>query len=171
MKYPTTKNLLRERYRLSISVQLPKIATEGEMFSFRYLIKNIGKNDFPGGEVVARMFWPIVGPNYFVNHPIDVEPLKLGDTYISQEFKDTPLVAGYTIFTHAPVIFKAKDGEMIELYLEDGKTLAKNRPIAGIRARSHEEISQKQAVWIAIISLSIVALFEVVSIVVTFLKP
>lgn len=39
-----------------------------------------------------------------------------------------------------------------------------------IRARSHEEIGQKQAVQIAVVSLVVVAIFEIANLIVALLK-
>jgi hypothetical protein len=106
----------------------------------------------------------------FVGHPLMVEPLSPGAPWTSHEFTETPIVTGYTVFTPANAPFTAVDGRAIELYLADGVTLSQNRPIGAIRARSHEEISQKQAVQIAIVSLVVVAIFEIANLVVALLK-
>lgn len=157
-------------YRLSISMKLPRIATEGETFTLTYEVKNIGGSRFPGGALNVIMSWPAIGPTMFVGHPLTVGPLAPNELWSSHEFRETPIVTGYTVFTQANAPFKAVDGRVIELYLEDNATLSQNRPIGAIRARSHEEISQKQAVQIAIVSLVVVAVFEIANLIVTLLK-
>jgi len=157
-------------YRLSISLRLPKIATEGEAFALTYEVKNIGNSNFPGGALNVIMSWPAIGPTMFVGHPLNVGPLSSGQVWTSHRFIETPIVAGYTVFVPANIPFRANDGRAIELYLADGVTLSQNRPIGAIRARSHEEISQKQAVQIAIVSLVVVAVFEIANLIVALLK-
>jgi hypothetical protein len=90
--------------------------------------------------------------------------------WASHAFRETPIVTGYTVFTTTEISYRAIDGRDIVLYLPDGVTLSRNRPIGAIRARSHEEISQKQAVQLAIISLVVVAIFEIATLIVTLLK-
>jgi hypothetical protein len=157
-------------YRLSISIKLPKIATEGEAFALTYEVKNTGGSNFPGGALNVIMSWPAIGSTMFVGHPLTVEPLGPDEVWISHEFREIPIVTGYTVFTPANIPFRANDGRAIELYLADGATLSLNRPIGAIRARSHEEISQKQAVQIAVVSLVVVAIFEVANLIVALLK-
>jgi hypothetical protein len=90
--------------------------------------------------------------------------------WTSQEFKETPIVAGYTIFVQANTPFVANDRGVIQLFLADGVTPSQNRPIGAVRAKSHEEISQKQAVQIAVISLFLVLVFEIANLIVALLK-
>jgi len=116
------------------------------------------------------MSWPAIGSTMFVGHPLTVEPPSPGEVWTSHEFGETPIVPGYTVFVPANIPFRANDGRAIELYLADAVTLSQNRPIGAIRARSHEEISQKQAVQIAAVSLVVVAVFEIANLIVTPLK-
>lgn len=157
-------------YRLSISMRLPRIATEGEPFTLSYEVRNIGNTNFPGGMLNVIMSWPALGSALYVGHPLDVGPLIPGETWPSHEFTETPPISGITVFVSANGPFTANDGRPIELYLADGVTLSQNRPINAVRARSHEEISQKQAVRIAVVSLVIVAIFEVANLIVALLK-
>jgi hypothetical protein len=157
-------------YRLSISIRLPRIATEGEAFTLSYEVKNIGNTNFPGGMLNVIMNWPALGSALFVGHPLNVGSLLPDETWHSHEFTETPPITGITVFVSANIPFTANDGRAINLYLADGVTLSQNRPIGAVRARSHEEISQKQAVQIAVVSLVIVAIFEIANLIVALLK-
>lgn len=157
-------------HRLNINIRLPEKATEGETFTLTYEVKNTGGSNFPGGAINVMMSWPAIGSTILVGHPLTVGPLALGEVWKSHEFREKPIVAGYTVFTPANIPFRANDGRDIELYLADEVTLSQNRPIGALRARSHEEISQKQAVQIAIVSLVVVAIFEIATLIVTLLK-
>jgi hypothetical protein len=62
-------------YRLSISIEYPKIATEGEEFTLTYKVKNIDNNPFPGGDLNVIMSWPAIGSTMLVGHPLSVDLL------------------------------------------------------------------------------------------------
>jgi hypothetical protein len=151
-------------------MKLPKIATEGEAFALTYEVRNIGGSPFPGGILNVIMSWPAIGSTMFVGHPLTVEPLAPNKVWTSHEFRETPIITGYTVFVPADTTFRANDSRSIDLYLADGVTPSRNRPIGAVRARSHEEISQKQAVQIAIVSLVVVAIFEIANLLVALLN-
>jgi hypothetical protein len=157
-------------YRLSISMHLPKIATEGEPFQLTYEVKNIDNVVFPGGGINVIMYWPTIGNMMIVGHPLTVPTLAPGASWVSHKFTEKPLVSGYTVFVPNNIPFVASDGKPIELYLSDGVTLSQNRPIDAVRAKTHEEISQKQSVQVALVSLVFVAIFEVANLIVALLK-
>ena len=157
-------------YTLSISMRLPRIATEGEPFTLSYEVRNIGNTNFPGGMLNVIMNWPALGSALYVGHPLNVGPLLPGETWYSHKFTETPPITGITVFVSANIPFTANDGRPIELYLADGATPSQNRPISAVRARSHEEISQKHAVQIAVVSLIIVAIFEGANLIIALLK-
>ena len=142
-------------YGLSISMRLPRIATEGEPFTLSYEVRNIGNTNFPGGMIRVVMIWPALGPTLVVGHPLNVGPLLPGETWHSHEFTETPPISGITVFVPDNDPFIASNGRPIELYLADGITLSQNRPIGAVRARNHEEISQEQQVRIAMMDLKV----------------
>jgi len=148
-------------YKLTIKTILPKTAIEGEIFKVTYVIMNISKTIFPGGDIYVIVSWPSIGPSMLVTHPIKIKALKPGEQFqLSREEK--PATSGMTIFTHPNVPFLARNGVPIELYLEDGRKLVAGQLIGGVRARSHEEISQARAVWIAAVSLVVLLIFQVI---------
>jgi hypothetical protein len=158
--------LASPKHKLSIrATTTPKIATEGEEFSVTYTVKNIGSVPFPGGNLIIQLTWPL-SSKIVVNHPVAIAgPLSPSSEKTSTEQKETPLTAGYTMFFVANA--NANDGKPVEVYLPDGRRLwpplTPNvaRPFHAVRARTHEEISQRNAVWIAVISLAIIAVFQV----------
>jgi hypothetical protein len=153
------------KHKLSIRAITPKLATEGEEFAVTYVVKNIGSTIFHGGNLLIQLTWPSI-PGTIVTDPITIySSIFSGSEFSSLEQKHTPLTAGYTFFTvnNATAI----DGEPVEVFLPDGHRLwptllpNANQLFHAVRARSHEEISQRNTVWIAIISLAIIAVFQV----------
>jgi hypothetical protein len=157
--------LTTAKHKLSIRAITPKLATEGEEFTVTYIVKNIGSTIFPGGNLLIQLTWPAI-QGTIVTDPIAINtPLSLGSEFSSNKQKHTPLTAGYTFFT--VINATATDGKPLEVCLPDGRQLwptlvsNANQLFHAVRARTHEEISQRKAVWIAIISLAIIAVFQI----------
>lgn len=148
-------------YKLSIGASLPKKAVEGEIFKITYRIKNIDAKVFPGGTIHVTVSWPNIGNALLVGHPIQIKKLQPNET-AEQTYTEKPATTGMTIFSSSADTFKASDGGTIELWLVDGRKLRKGQLIAGVRARSYEEISQARAVWIAVGSLFILIAFQII---------
>lgn len=153
------------KHKLNIRAVTPKLSTEGEEFTVTYVVRNVGSTVFPGGNIQIQLTWPSL-PNTVVTDPIAINSsLSSGSEFISYKQKHTPLVAGYTFFTVGNAA--ASDGKPVEVYLPDGRQLwpalvaNANQLFHAVRARTHEEISQRNAVWIAVISLAIIAAFQV----------
>ena len=164
-------------YKLSILVHLPEIATEGEPFGLTYEVRNIDDIDFPGGELNVIVYLPIIGNTMVAGHPLTVPHLAPTGTWTSHQFTEKPLVSGYTVFIPNRDGCRANDGRGIDLYLSDNVTLSWNRPIGAVRARTHEEISVKQAVQVgiaslkvAIVSLVVIAILEAATLIVTLIR-
>jgi len=148
-------------YKLSIEIILPKTLVEGNIFKVTYRVRNISGVLFPGGVVAVLVSWPNIGPSLLVNHPIPIKSLQ-PDEQLEFSKDEKAATSGMTIFTHPGATFKANDGVPIELYLVDGRKLVPGQLIGGTRARSHEEVSQAQAVWIAALALVALVIFQII---------
>ena len=171
--------LARRQYRLSIYAETPKRVVEGELFEIVYEVKNIGKNRFPGGIIQVLVSWASLGPHVTVIHDIEIkEPLDPDETF---EFKveETPLADGYTMFQpemmRNQVMLPVGD---ILLFLRDGRRIVGNMIFGAVRARSHEEIFQEEAVIVArktlnwaLIALVFTACIGLVELLLEILKP
>jgi len=139
-------------YELSIRAETPKTVVEGEPFEVTYHIKNVGTTVFPGGTIGVRVSWANLAPTNFVTHPININrPLPPNDSFAVSK-TETPLAAGYTMFT----IFFTKNtnsihvsGGRIHIYLEDRRRIVQGMLFGAVRAKSHEEIYQREELQVA----------------------
>lgn len=147
-------------YELSIEVVLPKTVIEGKSFKVSYRIKNVSSTSFPGGLIFVRVFWPVLGPTLFVNHPIPIGPLEPNEVF-ELSYEETPAASGMMVFTPTEDTFMSGNRVPIELRLANGNRLMAGVPIGGVRARSPEEVSEARAVRIAAGSLVILMIFQI----------
>jgi hypothetical protein len=138
-------------YKLSVRAHTPDTVVEGELFEIVYHIKNVGNNTFPGGIVPIRVSWANLGPNAFVTQAVDINrPLNPNDTFVFT-VKETPMAAGYTLFQ--PIMGKGNVVPLpagnVLLFLADGRQIVGSMIFGAVRARSHEEIFQEEAVVVA----------------------
>lgn len=134
-------------YHLSIRVETPKTAIEGEPFKVTYHILNIGENVFPGGQITVRVTFSQLGgiSGTFANYPIQIESLQPNEEFTFHPKEDvTPLASGYTMFQVDinPQGFVQIEGGRVFLHLEDRRPLDQRMIFGSVRARSPEEISQ-----------------------------
>lgn len=143
-------------FNLSIRAETPKTVAEGEPFKVTYHVRNIGTTVFPGGTIGVRVSWANLAPTNFVTHPININrPLPPNDSFTVSK-TETPLAAGYTMFT----IFFTKNtnsiqvsGGRIHIYLEDRRRIVQGMLFGAVRAKSHEEIYQREELQVASRSL------------------
>ena len=166
-------------YKLSIRAQTPDTVVEGELFEIVYHIKNVGNNTFPGGIVPIRVSWANLGPNSFVTQTVDInKPLNPNDTFVFR-VKETPMAAGYTLFQ--PImgtgnVVPLPAGNVL-LFLVDGRQIVDGMIFGAVRARSHEEIFQEEAVVVArktlnwaLVALTVTAFLGLAGLIVGILK-
>lgn len=160
------------RYRLNLSISTPKVVTEGEAFEIGYKIKNIGTTSFPGGRVIVEITWSSLDEKVYQG--IDIgERLDPGDETEPTKNSQAPLKSGYTWFYVANAT--ASDGRDLQVCKDDGtqlwpyqqvqlgdSTVHFRQPLHAVRARTHEEISEHRALWIAAGALILLVLFQIV---------
>jgi len=161
----TDDNMASATHRLSVRVQAPKIATEGENTKYYYIVKNVGSTTFDGF-IQAMLSWSAMNQNVY--QPLNISNLTPGSE-TSIEYSQAPLMSGYTWFTIVGA--SATNGAPVEVLNEGGTQLFPFpqvgnqqlvQPLYAMRARSNEEKLSKYALWVAAISLAIVAVFQVV---------
>lgn len=166
--------------RLQLTVTTPEVVTEGEAFSIRYRVRNIGTAVFLGGVVNVEISWPSLPPRVY--QPIIINrPLPPNDEFEENRYSQAPLVAGYTWFhVHNAVDSK---GANVEVFNAGGTQLYPPRqlnvsptavtyfmqPAHAVRARTHEEIYTRRsliytkwAMWVAVGSLAAVAVIQII---------
>ncbi len=152
-------------HKLSIRIIKPQITTEGEEFSFTYMVKNIGDTIFPGGTITVEIKWPAIDERVF--QPVEINgPLSPDSQSPPIKRSQAPMTAGYTTFYIHQAM--ATDNNPVQVFNSGGGQLWPHQGnfriiLDAVRARTHEEISQKRAVWLAAISLAILVFFEVFS--------
>ena len=82
-------------YRLEISVETPKYVRIDQVFTTRYLIRNISEVDFPRGQFAWIMSWPQL-TGYIVQHPLIIPRLARNQSH-SIEYQDRSLVADFIV--------------------------------------------------------------------------
>jgi hypothetical protein len=160
-------------YRLSLSISTPKVVTEGETFDIIYNMKNIGNTVFPGGRIVVELSWSSLNEKVYQTINID-KPLPLNGETGPIRNSQAPLTPGYTWFYVADAI--ASGGGALEVFKNGGTQLWPHRqitlgksvvqfrqPLYAVRARTHDEISQWRALWVAAGSLALLVLFQIIN--------
>lgn len=156
------------KHKLSIkATHRPEVATEGEEFTITYIIKNIGDDSFPGGNLNILCSSSSMSQNVSDTDPIAInKPVSPGSIFLSNDIKHTAFVAGYTFFQ--VISASSKDTKKVEVYLPNGRRLwpslypPYSQIFHAMRTRSYEEISQRKVVWIAILSLAVIAGIQIV---------
>jgi hypothetical protein len=142
----------------------PEVATEGEKVLVKFFVRNTGETTFPGGEIAIRFFPAVLGDNAYVHETLVIDdsiepnietPIGGGEVI--------PMASGYTLF----IIENASATDEIPVQVfEANKQLcfprvgSKAQVFHSVRAQTHEEVSQRQAVWLAIIALFLVIAFQ-----------
>ena len=160
-------------YRLSLSISTPKVVTEGETFDIMYKAKNIGNTAFPGGRIVVELSWSSLNEKVYQTINVDEQLPPNGETGPTRN-SQAPLTPGYTWFYVADA--SASDGRALEVFKNGGTPLWPHRqvtlgesvvqfrqPLYAVRARTHDEISQGRALWVAAGSLALLVLFQIVN--------
>lgn len=153
-------------YRLQIRGENnPKVATEAEKVTVSYFVKNIGENSFPGGELTIKNFSLAAGENTYVKEKLPIiKPIEPNSELLCGSSTLFPWASGYTMFNIVDAT--AVDKVPVQVY-ETNRNLCFPRTEDGayvfhsVRAQSHEEKTDRKALWIAVISLAIVAVFQV----------
>jgi hypothetical protein len=151
-------------HELSVRVQAPKMATEGETTKYHYIVKNTGSTTF-NGIIQMKLSWSSENQNVY--QPLNINNL-LSGSEISIEYSQAPLMSGYTWFAvvgasandGAPVIVRNEGGNQVFPFVQVGNQ-SFVQALYGMRARSNEEKFSKYALLVAAISLAIVAVFQV----------
>jgi hypothetical protein len=145
----------------------PRVATEGEDVTVNYFIKNIGNSVFPGGTLTIQILWPSMGKALFIEEPLEIsKPIEPNSELRVEARKLTAYTAGYTVFFIVGAI--AFDKAPVQVSMVGGNVcFPLSKTGSGysfhvIRAQTHEEISQRNALWIAVGSLVVVAIFQVI---------
>ena len=142
----------------------PEVATEGEKVSVKFFVRNTGETTFPGGEITMRFFPAVLGDSAYVKETLVIDdsiepntdtPIGGGDVI--------PMASGYTLFIIENA--RAKDGIPVQVFESNKQQCfprrgSKAQVFHSVRAQTHEEISQRQAVWLAIIALFLVIVFQ-----------
>jgi hypothetical protein len=151
-----------EPYNLSIGAEFPKKVRESKTFSFRYRIKNLSDEVFPGSYITVEAFWPTLGKEQLiVTRTFEVKKLEPKEvTYINQE--ETPATSGLMVFYSPEMGYGANDGRPCFLRKENGDTLKKGELFAVVRAKSDEEVSGSRNLAIAATSLIILIVIQIV---------
>lgn len=146
----------------------PRVATEGEEFIVNYFAKNIGAKSFPGGTITVRVSWPSLGQNVIDTDVLEIDkPIAPNVELFCGSRKYTPMTSGYSLFNiiHAT----AYDQSPVSVYDSSGERCLppeggeRGIPVVySVRAQTHEEISQRKAIWIAVGSLIVIAIFQVI---------
>jgi hypothetical protein len=162
-----------------LTVITPKVVTEGEAFNIGYKVKNVGTTVFPSGVVTVEISWPSLEPKVY--QPVIINsPLSPNDEFEEHRYSQAPLVAGYTWFHIYQAV--ASDRANVEVYNATGAQLYPyqqlnvsssavtyfRQPAHAVRARTHEEVYTKWALWIATGSLAAVAAIQIVDWVIRF---
>ena len=173
-------------YELTINVEKPETAVEGERFDLIYHIRNRGNNIFPGANITIVISWANLDPSRFVTFPFSIPVLNPNDIF-DQRASETPLANGYTEFT---LLLNQTNEVMVptgrvRLYLEDGRQITGGMLFGAVRAKSHEEVSQaeqcklsadnlriaeKTLKW-AIVAFAATVLFGFIDVLLTLLLP
>jgi hypothetical protein len=159
-------------YRISLGISTPRVVTEGETFDIIYKVKNIGNTTFPGGRIAVELSWSSLNEKVYQVIKIGEQLPPNGETKpISHN--QAPLTPGYTWFYVADA--SASDGKPVEVYKNSETPLWPHRqislgemsvqfrqPLHAVRARTHEEISQQRALWVAAGSLALLVVIQII---------
>lgn len=151
-----------EPYKLSIAAEFPKKVYESKPLSFRYRIKNLSAEIFPGSYITVEAFWPSLGKEQLVvTNTLEIKKLEPNEvTYINQEV--TPATSGLMVFYSPKMGYRVNDERSCFLYKENGDVLRKGELFAVVRAKSDEEISGSRNLGIAAASLIILIVIQIV---------
>ena len=143
----------------------PKLATEGKESKINFFVKNMGDITFPGGELNIIYFPVVLSDKAQIRETIRItEKIESNMEIFVGSGGLIPIASGYTMYCIVGAI--AKDNIPIHVWEKNNKQCF---PLQGreaqvfhsVRAQTHEEISQRQAVWIAVGSLVVVAIFQI----------
>ncbi len=97
------------------------------------------------------------------------------------KYSQAPLCSGYTWFY--VVYAEASDGKPVQVYKDDGVQIWPaqqvqlgnspanfRRPIDAVRARTHEEITERRALWVAAFSLALLVFFQIIEWIFRYLR-
>jgi hypothetical protein len=157
------------QYKLSLSVVTPKVVIEGVNFNIAYKVKNISNIAFPSGRVTVQISWSSL--DQWVNQPIEIEKsLQPNEEFIETRYSQEPLMSGYTWFHVVgadasdgnAVIVNNLGGAQMWPYLQIASGQFFKQPLHAVRARTHEEIFNQQALMVAVGSLVVLVAFQIV---------
>jgi len=153
----------------------PRVGTEGEKVKIEFFIKNIGDFTFPGGELGTYYFPVALGStNTKIRGTIRItEKIEPNEQVHITAGEIIPIASGYTMF----LIEDTKAIDNIPVHVWEINNIQcfpyKGREAQvfhSIRAQTHEEISQRHSVYIAIIALFLVVIFEIINLVLNWFQ-
>jgi hypothetical protein len=153
----------------------PRLATEGEKVKIEFYFKNIGDFTFPGGELLIYYFPVALGStNTKIRGTIKItKRIEQNEELRIPAGEIIPIASGYTMFLIEDA--KAIDKAPVHILEINNQQCFPHKGreaqvFHSVRAQTHEEISQRQSVYIAVFSLVVVAAFEVFNLVLNYFQ-
>ena len=136
-----------------------KAFIEGQEYEIHFEVTNIGKTLFPGGSLTVIADWPTPRPNPVVFH-VPIPSLNSGKTHKTDVKTSGCLSKGFCLFTivfplYGPIL--ANDGKPVDLYDLVRKKIRPRYSFHSIKASTEEEKAEVYGLWIAAVSLAILA--------------
>jgi hypothetical protein len=174
LKTVTGNQMALGSHRLCLTVETPKIVTEGENFHIVYKISNRGSAPYPGGVVNVEISWN--GVDAKVYQPIVIDKrLEPNEEFKEKKYSQTPLIAGYTWFHVyqasssdglSVIVVNPTDAQIFPyqtLQVSPTAITYFRQPAHAVRARTHEEFYTYWGLWAAVGSLVVIAIFQAIN--------
>ncbi len=152
-------------YKLEVVVQAPKEAVVGKTAKYAYKVKNLGSATFDGF-IQIMLSWSQLNQNVY--QPLNIQNLA-PKSEATIPYSQAPLMSGYTWFTVVGAV--ATKGGQVEVLNEGGNKLYPFpiygnqpliQPLFAMRSKSPEEKELRNAFFVAVASLAVIAIFQVI---------
>lgn len=152
-------------HKLTVVVQAPEATVAGKTAKYSYKVKNIGTTPFDG-TVQIMLSWSQLNQNVY--QPLNIQNLAPNSGVVIP-YSQAPLMSGFTWFTVVGAV--ATKGGIVEIFNEGGNKLYPFpvygnqpliQPLYAMRSKSPEEKELRNAFYVAVASLAVIAVFQVI---------
>lgn len=134
-----------------------KALLEGETYRVAFLIVNLGKDSFPGGNLTVIVEWPTTQVERFATDIPEIPPNKSRQT---EEMRGIVMSRGFGLFS---AYVSSSDSKPVRIFKNPKKPVGvEGESFQQVKGKTHEEIYEFWGMMVAAISLFIIALEKIV---------
>jgi hypothetical protein len=149
-------------HRIKITVKAPAKTVKGVTANYYYLVRNVGTSTF-SGTIQIMLSWDNLTHNVY--QPLNVTNLA-PNSEVRIDYSQAPLNSGYTWFVIAGAtvtnIEILNDGNNIIFPYGQIGNQQFVQPLYAMPARSPEEKELRNALTVAVASLAVIAIFQII---------